>query len=83
MPPTSSVSDIVASKVCCVPPTGSVSDIVASKVCCVPPTGSVSDIVDLIRSLWASYQPEDVAEDMYCEDVDPKKSKHCQLLTFQ
>lgn len=49
---------------------------------CVPPTSSVSDIVDLIQSQWASYQLEDIWGYMYCEDVDPKKSKHGQLLTF-
>ena len=42
---------------------------------CLPPTSRVSDIVDLIQSQWASYQLEDISKDMYCEDVDPKKSK--------
>ena len=49
----------------------------------MPPTSSVSDIVDLIRSQWALYYLEDISEYMYCEDVDPKKSKHYLLLTFQ
>ena len=48
----------------------------------MPPTNSLSDIADLIRSQCASYQLEDVSEDIYCKGVDPKKSKHCQLLTF-
>ena len=54
-----------------------------SKVFCVQPTSSVSHIMDLIWRQWASYQLEDISEDTYCEDVDPKKNNHCQFLTFQ
>lgn len=39
----------------------------------VQSSSTPADIVDRIRAQWSLYQMEEISDDLYIEDADPKK----------